>query len=86
MSQVLKAIYLLAFLDIGPTGQFEKAFLRPKTGKWLSAVMLTGDSSVRDGGAGVKVVRTILVWPWNENARTKQKQQTNAGTNGNKAI
>ena len=28
------------------------------------------------------VVRAIFVWPWNENARTKQKQQTN----GNKAI
>ena len=27
-------------------------------------------------------VRAIFVWPWNENARTKQKQQTN----GNKAI
>ena len=26
--------------------------------------------------------RAIFVWPWNENARTKQKQQTN----GNKAI
>ena len=28
------------------------------------------------------VVRAIFVWPWNENARTKQKQQTS----GNKAI
>ena len=27
-------------------------------------------------------VRAIFVWPWNENARTKQKQQTN----GNRAI
>ena len=27
-------------------------------------------------------VRVIFVWPWNENARTKQKQQTN----GNRAI
>ena len=35
--------------------------------------MVAGDSSARDGGAGVKVVRTILVWPWNEDARTKQK-------------
>ena len=30
----------------------------------------------------VQEVRVIFVWPWNENARTKQKQQTN----GNKAI
>ena len=44
--------------------------------------MVAGDSSARDGGAGVKVVRPILVWPWNENARAKQKQQTN----GNGAI
>ena len=28
------------------------------------------------------LIRVIFVWPWNENARTKQKQQTN----GNKAI
>ena len=32
--------------------------------------------------AGNKWVRTIFVWPWNEKARTKQKQQTN----GNRAI
>ena len=78
------AIYLLAFLGYRPHLDNLKlnAFLRRKTGKWLSAVMVTGDSSVRDGGAGVKVVRTILVWPWNENVRTKQKQQTN----GNRAI
>ena len=25
-------------------------------------------------------VRAIFVWPWNENARTKQKQQTNGNT------
>ena len=63
MSQAVKAIYLLAFLGYRPHLDNLKlnAFLRRKTGKWLSAVMVTGDSSVRDGGAGVKVVRTILV-------------------------
>ena len=25
----------------------------------------------------ISIVRAIFVWPWNENARTKQKQQTN---------
>ena len=79
MSQAVKAIYLLAFLEYRPHLHSSKTlFLRRKTGKWLSAVMVAGDSSVRDGGAGFKVVRTILVWPWNENARTKQKQQTNS--------
>ena len=34
-----------------------------------------GENTFRD-------VRAIFVWPWNENARTKQKQQTK----GNKAI
>ena len=28
-------------------------------------------------GGQTELIRAIFVWPWNENARTKQKQQTN---------
>ena len=34
------------------------------------------------GNFGLFTRRAIFVWPWNENSRTKQKQQTN----GNRAI
>ena len=33
---------------------------------------------MRDGCLGEVLVRTIFVWPWNENARRKEDQQTNA--------
>ena len=45
---------------------------------FLSTVNSTGVNCV----PLVSVLRAIFVWPWNENARTKQKQQTN----GDRAI
>ena len=49
---------------------------------WRSAAPLRCRSHRSNVWTEVLSGRAIFVWPWNENARTKQKQQTN----GNRAI
>ena len=48
----------------------------------MSWQRLRGSISLKKNMTHRWLVRAIFVWPWNENARTKQKQQTN----GNRAI